>query len=121
MKRGKGNRHLNVGAFLLMPCYLLIVVLHLFFIPKFQNEPATGSRTSFTKNTQTVYYLVRNDRSMWNDKLGIKISPKVRLITPVTATSESPSIKIIFISKTCLASISVAGHYAWLYNRSIKT
>ena len=121
MKLVKNNRHLIIGAFLLMPCYLCIVVMHLFFLPSFKNDAVAGSRPSFTRNIQTVYYLVRNDRSMWKQNPGVKILPKVKSIAQVIVFAEIAPVKTISISETCLASNAVTGRYAWLYTRSIRT
>jgi hypothetical protein len=117
----KKKLHLYIGAFVLMSCYLCIVITHLFFLPKFQQTNNSAGNPVFAKNTQMVYYLVRNDRSMSNGKPGIKISPKVRSIASIMPASQNTSASTVFISQTGLSRLSVVSHYTWLFDRTIRT
>ncbi|HEY2583146.1 MAG TPA: hypothetical protein VGI43_15145, partial [Mucilaginibacter sp.] len=67
MKLKKIYPHAYFGAMVLMPLYLFIVVSHLFFVPRFQETSNAGTNSFFKKNTQYIYYLVRNDRSTFNE------------------------------------------------------
>ena len=90
MKKGRRiNRWTYFGAALLMPLYLLIVTAHLFFTPKFQ-DGLKRYQSSFVKSdSQSIYYLIRNDRSTYSENKQLKVTPKAQSFDSVPALAFS--------------------------------
>ncbi len=81
MKLKKPYRHIRAGALVLMPVYLFIAAVHLFFVPKFQSALNT---TVLKKNTEAVYYLIRNDRSTFNENKQVKTVTKSKTVFSIS-------------------------------------
>jgi len=76
MKLKKTYPYAHFGALVLMAVYLFIVVAHLFFVPGFQGNLNRDRGPVLKRNTEFVYYLIRNDRSTFNENKQAKNFPK---------------------------------------------
>jgi hypothetical protein len=76
MKLKKAYPFAYFGALVLMPVYLFIAVTHLYFSPRFWGDLNNDLHTGFKKNTEVIYYLIRNDRSVLNESKPAKSFPK---------------------------------------------
>jgi len=76
MKLKKKYPYARFGALVLMPVYLFIVAAHLFFVPGFQGNLNRDHSPVLKRNTEFVYYLIRNDRSTFNENKQAKNFPK---------------------------------------------
>jgi hypothetical protein len=106
MKVKKPNRYIRAGALVLMPVYLFIAAVHLFFAPKFQSQFNT---TVLKKNTEAVYYLIRNDRSTYNENKQAKTTAKSKTVFSISLlTSANPAAAKSVVNACCSQFIS---HY----------
>jgi len=119
MRLKKTYPYAYLGALVLMPVYLFIVVSHLFFVPKFQEVPKPGTST-LQKDTLFLYYLVRNDRSTFNENKTVKTFPKNRSVfltsmlintTPSRITAKYHSYPFQFLPDY---------HYSYLSNQILR-
>jgi hypothetical protein len=76
MRLKKTYPYVHFGASVLMPVYLFIVVAHLFFVPRFLGNLNPDRSPVLKRNTEFVYYLIRNDRSTFNENKPVKNFPK---------------------------------------------
>jgi hypothetical protein len=102
------------AASVLMPCYLFIVVSHLFFLPRFQDN-GTDRRSSYKINTQTEYLLVRNDRSFYSENKNVKTFPKT-FVTVISGTVPANKPLAPGFVKEPFPPIAANRRDAWLVN-----
>lgn len=119
MRLKKTYPYAYFGALVLMPAYLFIVVSHLFFVPKFQVVPEPGT-TAFQKDTQFLYYLVRNDRSTFNENKTVKTFPKNRSVffTSLLINTNPPRITAKYNLR--LFQFLPDYHYSYLSNHILR-
>jgi hypothetical protein len=89
MKGRKTNIYSYLGAVILTPIYLVIVTAHLFFTPGFQNGTSDLESSSVKKETQSIYYLIRNDRSTYSENKNVKVTPRSQSFDAVRALAFS--------------------------------
>jgi hypothetical protein len=106
MKVKKPHRYIRAGALILMPVYLFIAAVHLFFVPKFLSALNT---TVLKKNTEAVYYLIRNDRSTFNENKQVKTVAKNKPVFSISLlTSANPMPATSAVNARCSQFIA---HY----------
>jgi hypothetical protein len=120
MKSKKTYPYVRFGALVLMPVYLFIVVAHLFFVPQFQTGHNYGRNSFFKKNTEFCYYLVRNDRSTFNENKTVKIFAK----------NKSPFFISLLINASPSLTVTIGGahlsqflpdyHHSYLSNLILR-
>jgi len=89
MKGRKIHSCTYLGAVILMPLYLFIVAVHLFFIPQFQDGQNVRRSSFVKKETRSIYYLIRNDRSTYSENKHVKVTPKAHSFDSVAALAFS--------------------------------
>jgi hypothetical protein len=104
MKLKNPNRRIRAGALVLMPVYLFIAAVHLFFVPRFQSAFNT---TVLKKNTEAVYYLIRNDRSTFNENKQVKTVTKSKQVSSISLlTNANPASAKSVVNASCSQFLS---------------
>jgi len=103
MKLKKPYSYIQFGALVLMAAYLLIVVSHLFFAPQFQTSGVAGRSPVVKKNTESLYYLIRNDRSTFSENKTAKTFPRKKSFF---------SISFLINQKTSPVAVTLSGHFS---------
>jgi hypothetical protein len=119
MKLKKTYPFAHWGALILMPLYLFIVVAHLFFSPKFQGDFNAGRNPVFKKNTELIYYLIRNDRSTFNENKQAKTFAKKSGFSTSSMICTNPLLSIGNFNKTYFQFFP-DHHYSYLLNHIIR-
>ena len=120
MKLKNAQDRFRPFAFGCMVVYFLIVTAHLFFVPKFQGNINNSYHSIVKKNIEFFYYLVRNDRSVFNENKQVKIFQKT-LISPLVfqvAGREPFSAKVN--NNAGRFKFIYDRHYSYLLNRAIR-
>jgi len=120
MNLKKTYPHVHFGALLITAVYLCIVISHLFFAPKFVAVRDPGHNSAFKKNTELFYYLVRNDRSMFNESKPVKMFPKNIPVFFVSILTGAKSLPAILTGNTHLSQFLPDHHYSYLSNRIMR-
>jgi hypothetical protein len=107
-------------ALVLMPVYLFIAALHLFFIPRFQESPGAADRIAYKTDTQLVYYLVRNDKSTLTESKNTKtIQKKKPHWGAAVLTNISPCLNALKYN-SFISQFPHDYHHSWLSNRVLR-
>jgi hypothetical protein len=120
MKLKKTYPYAYLGSLVLMPVYLFIVVSHLFFVPKFQESSNYGVRPCFKKDALYFYYLVRNDRSTFNENKPVKTFAKNKSIFFISLLTNTNSLSIAQKHNTNVFRFSPNHHYSYLVNHILR-
>jgi hypothetical protein len=99
MKVKKPHRYIHAGALVLMPVYLFIAAVHLFFVPNFQSA---FNNALVKKNAEAVYYLIRNDRSTFNENKQVKTITKSKPVFSISLlTGANPASATSVVNARC--------------------
>jgi hypothetical protein len=120
MKLKKTYPYVHFGALVLMPVYLFIVVAHLFFTPKFQAGPNAGNGSVIRKNTEVIYYLIRNDRSTFNENKTAKIFAKGKSIFSILLLINVSSKRTTSAGNAQFFQFLPDHHHSYLSNRIMR-
>jgi hypothetical protein len=117
MKLQKIYPHAYYVAIILVPLYLFIVLLHLFFIPSFQGTSNDGNNLVFKKNAQYLYYLIRNDRSTFKENSKVKAQSHIVKSSCFDSTAACLNSHLNKLSLNPKLSQFMANHhYSYLFN-----
>jgi len=109
-----------VTALVLMPVYLFIVVLHLFFVPGFRENRAITGKSAYKINTQLVYYLVRNDRSTFSESKNTKIVQKKKTHSGLIVLPYTSPVLNVIKHRSSYSQFPRDDHHSWLSNRILR-
>jgi predicted PurR-regulated permease PerM len=107
-------------SLVLMPVYLFIVVLHFFFIPDFLENTITARKTIYKSNNQLVYYLIRNDRSVFNESKTVKTIQKKKSHQCATMLIDASTCETVLKYSSLIPQFSPNYHDAWLSNHILR-
>ena len=120
MKLRKKYPYAHFGALVLMPVYLFIVVAHLFFVPRFQGNLNPGRELVFKRNTEFVYYLIRNDRSTFNENKPAKNFPKNKPVFLISLLININHLPVTDAGGSSAFQYLPHHHHSYLLNHVIR-
>jgi hypothetical protein len=120
MKLKKTYPFAHSGALVLMPVYLFIVVAHLFFVPGFQGNVNPDHRPVLKRNTEFVYYLIRNDRSTFNENKQAKNFPKNKPVFLISLLINVNHLPVTYTGNSTAFQFLPDYHHSYLSNRVIR-
>jgi len=110
----------HFGALVLMPVYLFIVVAHLFFVPTFQGNVNPAHNTVLKRNTEFVYYLIRNDRSTINENKSAKNFPKNKPVFLISLLINVNHLPVTEAGNASTFQFLPNCHHSYLSNHVIR-
>jgi hypothetical protein len=120
VKLKKAYPFARFGALVLMAVYLFIVAAHLFFVPNFRESYIAGHNPAFKKNTEVIYYLIRNDRSTFSENKTVKTFAKhISLFSASRLNSTNPLLANA-TGEACTFQFLPDHHYSYLSNHVIR-
>ncbi len=120
MKLKKTRPCVHFGALVLMPVYLFIVVAHLFFVPSFQGNLNPDHKPVLKRNTEFVYYLIRNDRSTFNENKQVKNFPKRKPIFLISTLIDVNHLPVTEAGNASAFQFLPDYHHSYLLNHVIR-
>jgi hypothetical protein len=120
MRLKKTHPYAHFGALVLMPVYLFIAAAHLFFVPKFQGGANYGHKPVFTKNTEAIYYLIRNDRSTFNENKQAKNFPKNKPVFLISTLINVNHLPVTEAGNASAFQFLSDYHHSYLLNHVIR-
>src|ERR1700743_2065041 len=119
MKLKKTSYFVQFSTIGLMVAYLFIVVTHLFFSPNFHEDPNLRNNSILKRNTESIYNLIRTDRSTFGENKNVKTFVKSHPVFPAFLITAKPLPNVIH-GNARLSQFLPDHHHAFLSNRVIR-
>jgi hypothetical protein len=120
VKLKKAHPFARFGALILMAAYLFIVSAHLFFAPNFREKPTVNYKAAFKRNTEAIYYLIRNDRSTFSENKTVKTFAKNISLFSVSLLDNTRLLLAKSTVGACSFQFLPDHHHSYLSNHVIR-
>jgi hypothetical protein len=120
MSFNKKNPFANVMALVLTPVYIFIASFHIFFLPSFLETSAAIKIADYKTNTQSIYYLVRNDRSTFSQNKNTNIIQKKKALSSAAVFIDTRPSSTVVRYSSFVSKFRPDHHHSWLSNRIMR-